>query len=147
MGFALGDAAWLTGLERNCDVIMMNCYAPLLVNVNPGGRQWQVNLIGYNGLGSFGSPAYFVQKMFSSNRGDTILAANFENLPQLTPDKIPQAPNAPPRPAGTAPTTGPGARRGPQSFDALYATASKDSASGDISGSLRRPSLKSLSSM
>src|SRR5215831_15463208 len=36
MAFALGDAAWLTGLERNADVVNMNCYAPLLVNVNPG---------------------------------------------------------------------------------------------------------------
>ena len=33
---ALGDAAWLTGLERNADIVLLSCYAPLLVNVNPG---------------------------------------------------------------------------------------------------------------
>ena len=37
---ALGDAAWITGLERNSDLVIMACYAPLFVNVNPGGMQW-----------------------------------------------------------------------------------------------------------
>ena len=73
MNSALGDAAWLTGLERNADLVVMQCYAPLLVNVNPGGRQWAVNLIGYDALGSFASPAYYVQKMFGNNRGDVVL--------------------------------------------------------------------------
>ena len=36
-GAALGDAAWMTGLERNSDIIVMASYAPLLINVNPGG--------------------------------------------------------------------------------------------------------------
>jgi alpha-N-arabinofuranosidase len=36
MGAALGDAAFLTGLERNSDVVVMSAYAPLFVNVNPG---------------------------------------------------------------------------------------------------------------
>ncbi|MCW3097199.1 MAG: alpha-L-arabinofuranosidase domain protein [Chthonomonadaceae bacterium] len=70
---ALGDAAWLTGLERNSDVVPIQCYAPLLVNVNPGARQWGTNLIGYDALNSFGSPSYYVQKMFGSNRGDVVL--------------------------------------------------------------------------
>jgi len=91
MGFALGDAAFLTGLERNADVIVMNAYAPLLVNVNPGGRQWQVNLIGYDGLTSFGSPAYYAQKMFANNRARRP-AATFDPLPRLTAAEIPQAP-------------------------------------------------------
>ena len=34
---ALGDAAWMTGMERNSDIVIMSCYAPLFVNVNPGG--------------------------------------------------------------------------------------------------------------
>jgi alpha-N-arabinofuranosidase len=129
MAFALGDAAWLTGLERNADVVMMNCYAPLLVNVNPGGRQWAVNLIGYDALKSFGSPSYYVQKMFSSNRGDVVLPAQFENLPKLTPQQIPIAPAPPPPnpPPANAPQRGPA---GP--FDGLYANATRDTASGDI---------------
>ena len=39
-GAALGDAAFMTGMERNSDVVIMSAYAPLFVNVNPGGMQW-----------------------------------------------------------------------------------------------------------
>ena len=42
MNAALGDAAWMTGMERNSDIVIMSCYAPLFVNVNPGGMQWQL---------------------------------------------------------------------------------------------------------
>jgi alpha-N-arabinofuranosidase len=128
MAFALGDAAWLTGLERNADVVLMNCYAPLLVNVNPGGRQWAVNLIGYDALTSFASPSYYVQKMFSNNRGDVVLPAKLDPLPKLTVDEIPQAPQVnPPAPRGGAPTRGP---TGP--FDGVYASATRESSSGDV---------------
>src|SRR5215469_5615940 len=130
MAFALGDAAWLTGLERNADVVNMNCYAPLFVNINPGGRQWAVNLIGYDALTSFGSPSYYVQKMFSNNRGDVVLPARFENLPMLTPQQIPIAPAPPPSqpsPPANAPQRGPA---GP--FDGLYVSATRETASGDV---------------
>lgn len=70
MNCAIADAAFLTGLERNSDIVVMSCYAPLLVNVNPGGRQWAVNLIGYDALTSFGSPSYHAQKMFMANIGN-----------------------------------------------------------------------------
>ncbi len=73
MQAALGDAAWMTGMERNSDVVVLESYAPLLVNVNPGARQWGTNLIGYDALNSFGSPSYYVQKMFGTNRGDVVL--------------------------------------------------------------------------
>ena len=72
---ALGDAAWLTGLERNSDVVVMESYAPLMVNVNPRGSQWPTNLIGYDALTSFGSPSYYVQSLFAKYTGDTILPA------------------------------------------------------------------------
>ena len=74
MQAALGDAAWMTGLERNSDLVLLQCYAPLLVNVNPGARQWGTNLIGYDALNSFGSPSYYVQSMFAQNRGDVVAA-------------------------------------------------------------------------
>ena len=70
---ALGDAAWLTGLLRNSDHVIMEAYAPLFTNVNPKSWQWSTNLIGYDALHSFGSPAYYVQTMFAQNTGDTIL--------------------------------------------------------------------------
>ena len=81
MNAALGDAAWMTGMERNSDVVVMEAYAPLLVNVNPGGHQWKTNLIGYDGLASFGSPAFYAQKIFSLNHGDTVLQATMADVP------------------------------------------------------------------
>jgi alpha-N-arabinofuranosidase len=75
---ALGDAAWMTAMERNSDIIVMQCYAPMLVNVNPGARQWRPNLIGYDGLNVFGSPSYYVLQMFNANRGDVVVKANLE---------------------------------------------------------------------
>ena len=81
MNAALGDAAWLTGLERNSDLIVMSCYAPLLVNVNQGASQWGTNLIGYDALNSFGSPSYYVQKMFNHNRGDTVIPVEVAAAP------------------------------------------------------------------
>lgn len=124
MAFALGDAAWLTGLERNADVVVMNSYAPLFCNVNPSGMQWSINLIGYDALGSFGSPAYFVQRMFSNNRGDVVLPARVDPLPKLTVDQIPHAPLPPGGRSGSGSPAGP--------FDAIYATASRDNTTGDI---------------
>ncbi|HMI61725.1 MAG TPA: alpha-L-arabinofuranosidase C-terminal domain-containing protein, partial [Puia sp.] len=78
---ALGDAAFLTGLERNSDLVLMSCYAPLFVNVNPGGMQWKSDLIGYNTLSSFGSPGYHVQKMFSNYLGDETVTVEAKDLP------------------------------------------------------------------
>lgn len=83
---ALGDAAWMTSMERNSDLIVMHCYAPLFVNVNPGGMQWKTDLIGYNGLKSYGSPAYYAQVMFASHVGNvtprsTLKAADGVFLP------------------------------------------------------------------
>jgi alpha-L-arabinofuranosidase len=86
---ALGDAAWLTGLERNSDVVVISCYAPLLVNVNPGASQWGTNLIGYDALTCFGSPSYYAQKMFSENRGDHVLPVDIAMTPSTTPPPPP----------------------------------------------------------
>jgi alpha-N-arabinofuranosidase len=73
---ALGDAAFMTGLERNSDLVIMAAYAPLLVNVNPGGMQWSTDLIGYDALTSYGSPAYYAQVMFGSCLGDHTLQSD-----------------------------------------------------------------------
>ncbi|MFZ0663707.1 MAG: alpha-L-arabinofuranosidase C-terminal domain-containing protein [Acidobacteriaceae bacterium] len=71
-GAALGDAAWMTGMDRNSDIVIMAAYAPLFVNVNPGGMQWHPDLIGYNALESYGSPSYYALVMFGSYHGDEI---------------------------------------------------------------------------
>lgn len=77
-GAALGDAAWMTGMERNSDIVVMASYAPLLVNVNPKGTQWESDLIGYDALRSYGSPSYYAQVMFGSYVGDVTLDARLE---------------------------------------------------------------------
>ncbi len=74
-GAALADAAWMTGLERNSDLVVMASYAPLFVNVNPLASQWPTNLIGYDALHSYGSPSYYAQVMFSSHLGNQVVAA------------------------------------------------------------------------
>ncbi|HKD04827.1 MAG TPA: alpha-L-arabinofuranosidase C-terminal domain-containing protein [Bryobacteraceae bacterium] len=75
-GAALGDAAFLIGLERNSDLVVMAAYAPLFVNVNPGGMQWTSDLIGYDALNSYGSPSYYAQVVFSSCLGDHIVSSD-----------------------------------------------------------------------
>jgi alpha-L-arabinofuranosidase len=72
-GAALSDAAWMTGLERNSDVVLLSSYAPLFVNVNTGGTQWRTNLIGYDAASSYGSPSYYAQVMFSNYVGAEVV--------------------------------------------------------------------------
>ncbi|PTQ95522.1 alpha-N-arabinofuranosidase [Mucilaginibacter yixingensis] len=87
MNAALGDAAWMTGMERNADLIKMSCYAPLFVNVNekteelPRAWQWGSDLIGYDALNSYGSPSYHAQKMFSNNLGNQVVPVVATNIP------------------------------------------------------------------
>lgn len=84
---ALGDAAWMTGMERNADLIIMSCYAPLFVNVNtatataPKAWQWDSDLIGYDALNSYGSPSYYVQKLFSNYLGNKVVPVTAERVP------------------------------------------------------------------
>ncbi|WP_254063616.1 alpha-L-arabinofuranosidase C-terminal domain-containing protein [Granulicella sp. S190] len=75
MGAALGDAAWMTGMERNSDLIVMASYAPLFVNVNPGGMQWESDLIGYDALTSYGAPSYYAQSIFAKYLGTEVPAS------------------------------------------------------------------------
>jgi len=73
---AIGEAAFMTGMERNSDVVVMASYAPLFVNV--GWRQWNPNAIQYDASRVCGTPSYYVQKMFSETRGDVLLDLDFD---------------------------------------------------------------------
>lgn len=77
---ALGDAALMTGFERNSDLIVMASYAPLFVNVNPGGMQWESDLIGYDAMSSYGSPSYYAQVLFAKYLGDTVPTSSADHL-------------------------------------------------------------------
>jgi alpha-N-arabinofuranosidase len=84
MRAALGDAAWMTQMEKNADIVVMHCYAPLLVNVSPGARQWRPNLIGYDALRVYGSPSYHAIKLFATHIGDEILKTTATDTDVLT---------------------------------------------------------------
>jgi alpha-L-arabinofuranosidase len=68
---ALGEAAFMTGMERNSDVVAMASYAPLFVNVN--NRFWNPDAIGFDNTSCYGTPSYHMQKLFSRNRPTVIL--------------------------------------------------------------------------
>jgi alpha-N-arabinofuranosidase len=121
---ALGDAAWMTGMERNSDVVVISCYAPLFVNVNKGANQWNTNLIGYDSLTSFGSPAYYAQVMFAQNRGDVVLPVKIDApaSKRMTVVRKPRTPRPQKKTEKPRPVT----------IDPLYATASRDKATGEV---------------
>jgi alpha-L-arabinofuranosidase len=64
---ALGEAAYMTGIERNGDLIPLAAYAPLFGNINK--LHWFPDLIYFNSSFSFGTPSYYVQKLFANNIG------------------------------------------------------------------------------
>ena len=68
---ALSEAAFITGLERNADVVAMTSYAPLFGHVD--AWQWTPNMIWFDNLRSYGTPNYYVQRLFSVNRGTRLL--------------------------------------------------------------------------
>lgn len=71
---ALSEAAFMTGMERNQDIVVMSSYAPLFANVN--NVVWNPDLIYFNGTAVYGTPSYYVQKIFGENRGDMVVEAN-----------------------------------------------------------------------
>jgi alpha-L-arabinofuranosidase len=76
---ALAEAAFLTGLERNAEVVAMSSYAPLFAHVD--AWQWSPNLIWFDNLHAYGTPSYFVQQLFSRHRGDRSLPVKVEHPP------------------------------------------------------------------
>ena len=74
---ALSEAAFMTGLERNADVVSMASYAPLFAHTD--GWQWTPDLIWVNNLESYGTPDYQVQKLFSINKGTNVIPVTLAN--------------------------------------------------------------------
>lgn len=68
---ALSEAAFMTGLERNADVVNMASYAPLFAHVE--AWQWRPDLIWFDNLESVKTPNYYVQQMYSTHRGDHVV--------------------------------------------------------------------------
>jgi alpha-L-arabinofuranosidase len=72
---ALAEAAFMTGLERNADVVNMASYAPLLANVD--AWQWSPDLIWFNSLQAYATPNYYVQKLYSNNKGTSVVPITY----------------------------------------------------------------------
>lgn len=75
---ALAEAAYMTSLERNSDIVKMAAYAPLFGNTV--SSQWAPDMIWFNNSEVFGSINYYVQKMFANNVGDYTLKSSLENI-------------------------------------------------------------------
>ncbi len=82
---ALAEAAFMTGLWRNADVVDMACYAPLFARV--GHTQWVPDLIWFDHASVFGSPSYYVQKMYANNLPELMLKTTVD-APQMNPEKL-----------------------------------------------------------
>lgn len=80
---ALSEAAFMTGLERNAEVVQLCSYAPLFAHID--GWQWTPDLIWFDNLRSYGTVNYYVQKLYSNNKGTQVLPMLLENKP-LTGD-------------------------------------------------------------
>ena len=116
--YGLCDAVAALQFERNSDLIISEGYAPLFINVNPGGSEWTPDLIGFDVLNCYGGVSYHVLKLFGNNKGDTILAAELQNAPTR---------EVPMRGPGIQ-STDPRMRTVPR----FYYDATRDSASGTI---------------
>ncbi len=68
---ALSEAAFMTGLERNADIVHLASYAPLFAHAE--GWQWTPDLIWFDNLTSYATPNYYVQKLFSVHKGTHVL--------------------------------------------------------------------------
>ncbi|MBW3093722.1 hypothetical protein KIH79_12545 [Bifidobacterium sp. 82T10] len=82
---ALAEAAFMTGLERT-PAVAMACYAPLLNNVKY--RNWDPVLIDFNGNESYGTPNYYVQRLFTRNQGVSLLGTS-DDIAHLEPAEYP----------------------------------------------------------
>ena len=72
LGGALAEAAFLTGVERNADVVVLASYAPLFARV--GYAQWSPDMIWFDDARAYGTPSYYVQKLYGENLGTVTLA-------------------------------------------------------------------------
>lgn len=75
---AIAEAAFLTGVERNADIVGMASYAPLFAHVD--GWQWTPDLIWVDNLQAYGTPNYQVQKMYATNKGTGVIPIRMDNM-------------------------------------------------------------------
>ena len=105
---SLYEAAHMTGIERNADLVHMATYAPLFAHVE--GWQWRPDAIWYDNLRSFKSVSYYVQQMFAMNKGTNVLSLT--TVPAGAKKPVPVA--------------------GQEGMDGLFASSVYDSTTGEV---------------
>lgn len=74
LGGALAEAAFMTGVERNADVVVLASYAPLFARA--GYAQWSPDMIWFDECQAYGTPSYYVQKLYGENMGTITMPMN-----------------------------------------------------------------------
>ena len=85
-GASIYEAAFMTGLERNADIVHMATYAPLFSHVD--GWQWRPDMIWYDNLRSARTASYWVQALYAQNKGTNVLPIANSNFPQKGEDGV-----------------------------------------------------------
>jgi alpha-N-arabinofuranosidase len=83
---AFSEAAFMTGLERNAEVVNLTSYAPLMAHEE--AWQWTPDLLWFNNLEAYGSANYYVQKLFATNRGTDLIAITKDGKPVTGQDNL-----------------------------------------------------------
>ena len=76
---SLLEAAFMTGLERNADIVHMATYAPLFAHVE--GWQWRPDMIWFDNLNSVRTVSYYVQQLFATHKGTNVLSLTMNKKP------------------------------------------------------------------
>ena len=76
---SLLEAAFMTGLERNADIVHMATYAPLFAHVE--GWQWRPDMIWFDNLNSVCTVSYYVQQLFATHKGTNVLSLTMNKKP------------------------------------------------------------------
>jgi alpha-L-arabinofuranosidase len=118
---AIAEAAFMTGLVRNSDLVVMSSYAPLFAKA--GASQWAPDLIWFDNTRVYGTPSYHVQALYSHNRPDVVLPVSVEG----------PAVSLPPLPAASVATYGapPLVPYAPKSLPAVFVAAGRDRRAGE----------------
>ncbi len=119
---AIAEAAFMTGLVRNGDLVAMSSYAPLFAKA--GAFQWQPDLIWFDNTRVFGTASYHVQSLFARNRPDFVVPVTVEGAPIVLP-------SLPARDVATYGAT-PLPPFHPDSLPTLFAVAGRDDRAGDL---------------
>jgi alpha-L-arabinofuranosidase len=83
---ALLEASFMTGLERNADIVLMSSYAPTFAHVD--GWQWRPDLIWFDNLRVMRSCSYYVQKLYADNRGSRAVPLTLDGKPVVNANSL-----------------------------------------------------------